>query len=117
MTDRGYAGGYIAGRIVGAGIGASVNGISSLVRNSRDRRMSQAVDQMISTAQTEDFDSLMRMATAFSRKYQKEPVGPALLSFALAGKGQYNEAHAAVERAAQLGLDPQEAVDFRINIY
>ncbi len=72
---------------------------------------------MTEAAQREDFDHLLKIATTFSQKYRQEPYGPTCLSVALAGKGQYNDALAAVDKAVQLGLDPLEGTIFRINIY
>lgn len=106
-----------AAKITGAIIGAGIGGIGSLVKNNRDRKLNKAVDDMFDAAEREDFDSLLRMATEFSQKNRSESVGPALLSIALAGKDQFGEAHAAVERALQLGFDASEAIDLRINIY
>jgi tetratricopeptide (TPR) repeat protein len=129
-VDRSVGGGYTvrktdlvedvamgAAGVAGTLIGASINGIGSLARQSRDRRLAEAVDQMISMAQREDFDSLLKSATAFSQKYRQEPVGQALLCVALTGKGQYNDALAAMDRALQLGLPPSEAIDLRLDIY
>ena len=129
-VDRSIGGGYTvrktdlvedvaigAAGVAGTLIGASISGIGALARQSRDRRMSEAIEQMLNAAQQEDFDNLLKMATGFSQKYRQEPAGPALLSIALAGKGQYNDAIAAVDRAVQLGLPPLEATDFRIDIY
>jgi tetratricopeptide (TPR) repeat protein len=107
----------VAGNVIGAGIGASISGISTLRRNSRERKLSKAVDDMVDAGEREDFASLLRMATEFSQKNREEPIGPALLSLALAGTGQFGEAHAAVQNAVRLGLDPSEAIDLRINIH
>jgi tetratricopeptide (TPR) repeat protein len=79
--------------------------------------MTEVIDHMISLAQREEFDSLLKIATEFTQIYREEPAGPVLLCIALTGKGQYNDALAAVERAVQLGLPPSEAIDFRIDIY
>ncbi len=102
-------------------IGASINGIGALASQSKDRKMAKSVDVMtdvmIEDAQREYFDHLLKIATAFSRNYRQEPCGPACLSVALAGKGQYNDALAAVDKAVQLGLDSLEGTIFRINIY
>jgi len=79
--------------------------------------MVETIDQMVNAAQSQDFDNLIKIATAFMQKYRQEAAGPALMSVALAGKKQYNEALASVDKAVQLGLPPSDATDFRIDIY
>ncbi len=106
-----------AAGVAGSIIGASINGIGALARHSKDRKMVEALDAMMEVAQREDIDHLLKIATTFSQKYKQEPYGPAFLSIALAGKGQYNDALAAVDKAGQLGLDSLESTIFRINIY
>jgi len=79
--------------------------------------MTDAINEMASTAASQQFDQLLTLATAFSRRYPQHPYGPVCLSVALAGKGRYEEAIPAVSRAVQLGLDPVEAAMFRASTY
>ena len=51
IEDAAVGASRVAGNLIGAGLDASIGGISTLIRNSRDRKLSKAVDDMVSTTQ------------------------------------------------------------------
>lgn len=129
-VDRSIGGGYtvrqtdfiddmvfgVAG-VAGKLIGASVDGLAALAQNSRDRKMSDAIDEMISTADSGNFERLRRFAAAFCEQYPQQPHGHVFANVALTGLGRYDEALTAINKAVQLGLEPLEATRFRIETY
>jgi tetratricopeptide (TPR) repeat protein len=117
-VDRTFGGGYSvrktdfvedaamgAAGVAGGLIGMAIGGMANAARTSRDRRLQEASAAMQAAAEASDFDRLLALATDFVRRYPQQAHGYAWLAHALAEKGRYDEAIAAVNKAASLGLE------------
>lgn len=129
-VDRSIIGGYtvrqtnaaedmlrVGGWVVGSLIGGTINGIAALARNSQDRRVSEEIDEMTEAAETENFVYLLKIATAFSRKYKKDPAGAAFVGLAMIGLERHDEAMTWINHSEQLGVHPLDATALRANLY
>lgn len=128
--DRTFGGGYkvretdfvedaftgvaaVAGTIIAAGF----NGLAAAARNAQDRRMERAVQAMEAAADADDADQLLSLAADFVQRYPQQAYGHLFLAVALLGKGQYDRAIAATDRAARHGLAESEARMMRAHAY
>jgi tetratricopeptide (TPR) repeat protein len=106
-----------AAGLFGSLIGASVRAGAKMNQDRQDRRMAEALAAMDAAGENDDFDRLLSLATDFERRYPQNPSGAAYASMALSKLSRCDEALAAVNRSAQLGLDQEEANVLRANIY
>jgi tetratricopeptide (TPR) repeat protein len=113
------AGAVVGGAASAAGwlIGSGISGLTTLARNSKDRRLIRAAAALEEASDAPDDDRFLELAADFTDRYPKLADGFAYLSQALQRKGQYDRAINAVDDAEQLGLDETAAHALRADIY
>jgi tetratricopeptide (TPR) repeat protein len=87
-------------------IGAGISGTRSMIRNSQDRKLMRAAEELDAASDSADVGRFLLLSTEFTRRYPNESFGFEHHAMALMMNGRNPDAVAAADRAVQLGCDP-----------